>query len=51
VHGRSPAPFAVLFELYFAHDQLLVLARPIVDALAFAALKLDEPVLRHRKVL
>jgi hypothetical protein len=41
VHGLSPAPFAVLFEFDFARHQLLVLARPIVDVLAFAALQLD----------
>jgi len=45
VHGLSPAPFAVLFELYFAFHQLFVLGRPIVDALAFAAGELYESVL------
>ncbi|KKW18289.1 MAG: hypothetical protein UY59_C0010G0009 [Candidatus Kaiserbacteria bacterium GW2011_GWA1_50_28] len=29
-----PAPFAVFFELYFALDELLVLARPIIGARA-----------------
>jgi hypothetical protein len=37
VHGLSPAPFAVLFELYFTGYQLFVFARPVVDTLAFVA--------------
>ena len=37
VHGRSLAPFAILFKLDLALDELLVLARPVVDALAFVA--------------
>jgi hypothetical protein len=41
VHGLSAAPLAILFELDFARHQLFVLAGPIVDALAFAALQPD----------
>jgi hypothetical protein len=41
------APLAVLFELDFAHDKLLVLARPIVDTAAFAAREFYELILRH----
>lgn len=41
VHSLGLAPFAILFELYFALNELLVLARPVVDALALAAGKLD----------
>ncbi|TSC68505.1 MAG: hypothetical protein G01um101456_618 [Parcubacteria group bacterium Gr01-1014_56] len=47
MHGLSPAPFAVLFELNFANHQLLVLAGPVVDALALRALEFDQSVLRH----
>ena len=47
MHGLSPAPFAVLFKLYFAGHQLLVFAGPIIDALAFAAGELDKSFLGH----
>ena len=47
MHGGGPAPFAVLFELYFTGYQLFVLAGPVVDALAFAAGELDKAILRH----
>lgn len=36
-----PAPFAKFFEFYFALYFLFVFARPIVDALARAALEFD----------
>ena len=45
VHGLSPAPLAILFELYFTGYQLLIFAGPIVDALAFAAGELDKAFL------
>jgi hypothetical protein len=45
VHGLSLAPLAVLFELYFALNLLLVLAGPVVDALALLALQFDESIL------
>jgi hypothetical protein len=45
VHGRSPAPLAVLFEFDLADHQLLVLAGPIVDALALRALQLYKAIL------
>ena len=51
VHRRSTAPLAELIELNFARHQLLVFARPIVDALAFAALQLYKAVLGHAKGL
>lgn len=41
------APLAPLGELDLALDLLLVLAAPIVDALALAAGELDESILRH----
>jgi hypothetical protein len=47
VYRLFAAPLAVLFELYFAHDKLPVLARPIVDTAALAARELDELILRH----
>ena len=39
------APFAELFQLDFALDKLLILARPIIDALAILAGQFDESVL------
>jgi hypothetical protein len=45
----SPAPFAVLFKLYFAGHQLFVFAGPVVDALAFATSELDKSFLGHVK--
>jgi len=51
VHGLSPAPFAVLFELYFTGYQLLVFARPVVDVLAFATSELDKSFLGHVETL
>ena len=47
MHGLSPAPFAVLFELDLAHNQLLVFAGPIVNTLAFAAGEFYKAILRH----
>ncbi len=47
VHRRGTAPFTILFEFNFTFHQLLVLGRPIVDALAFAAGELYESILRH----
>lgn len=47
MHGLRTAPFAVLFELNFALHQLLVLGRPIVNALAFVAGQFYESILRH----
>ena len=41
------APLTPLGELYFSLYLLLVLAAPIVDALALAAGELDESILRH----
>ena len=43
----SLAPLAVLVEFDLASDELLVLAAPVVDALAGAAGQFDEFVLRH----
>jgi len=47
MYRLSPAPLAVLFELYLALHELLVLARPVIDALAFIAREFDESVLGH----
>lgn len=41
------APFAVLLELDLSCDELLVLAAPVVYALAASACELDEFVLGH----
>ena len=43
-----PAPFAVFFELYFALDELLVLARPIIGARALFTRQFYELVLGHK---
>ncbi len=43
--GLLLAPLAPLFELDFALDFLLILATPIVDALASGAGKFDKAVL------
>ena len=45
--GLFAAPFAPLFKLDLALDELLVFGRPIVDALAVLAGKADKAVLRH----
>lgn len=39
------APIAILFYLYLARDELLVLARPVVDTLTVFAGKFDELIL------
>lgn len=39
------APTAVLLELYFLGNELLIFARPIIDAAALAASEFDELVL------
>ena len=39
------APFAVLFELYFARDELPILARPIVDPTALGAREFEKLIL------
>ena len=46
-----PAPFAVFFELDFALDELLILARPIIGARALLARQFYELVLGHAKAL
>ncbi len=45
MHGGGTAPVAELFELYFARYELFVLGGPVVNALAFAALELNQTVL------
>ena len=45
MHGLSPAPLAPLFELYFTLNKLLILAGPIVDALALGAGEFYESIL------
>jgi len=45
MNGLRPAPFAELFELYFARDKLAVLARPIIGASALAAGESEKLVL------
>jgi len=45
MHRLGAAPFAVLFQLDLALDELFVLARPIVNAFAFLAGELYESVL------
>lgn len=47
VNGVLLTPFAVLLELYLLSDELLVLARPVVDTLTVPAGELYELVLRH----
>ena len=39
------APLAILFQLNFAHNKLLVLAGPVIDALAFLAGQTYESIL------
>lgn len=39
------APTAVFLELYFARDELAVLARPIIGASAFAAGEFEKLIL------
>lgn len=48
VHGGGPAPLAVLFELYFALDELFIFGAPVVNALALVALEFYESVLGHK---
>lgn len=43
----SPAPFAVLLELYFALHKLAVLARPVVDASTLGAGQFEKLILGH----
>ena len=47
VFGLLFAPLTVLFELNFSSDKLLVLATPIVDALACTTGEFYEFILRH----
>ena len=44
-------PFTIFFELDLAGDELPILARPIVDAVALRAREFDELVLRHEAAL
>ena len=44
-------PLAIFFELDLAGDELPILARPIVDAVALRAREFDELVLRHEAAL
>jgi len=41
------APLTKLLDLNFAFNFAFVLARPVIGALAFGALKLDQIWLRH----
>ena len=43
------APFAVLFQVNLALDELPVLARPIIDAAALTARYFYELILRHAR--
>lgn len=45
------APRAMLFEFNFAFNFALVFARPVIDALAFFALKFDKIILTHSFLL
>ncbi len=47
VLGLLLTPFTVLFELNFASDKFLVLAAPVVDALAGTAGEFYKFILRH----
>ena len=47
----SAAPAAILLELYLALDKFLVLARPVVGAIALGAAQFDELILGHRAAL
>ena len=40
-------PFAVLLEFDLARDELLILARPIVGAVALGAGEFEKLILRH----
>lgn len=43
----SATPFAVLLQFNFARNELAVLTRPIVNAVALGARQFDELVLGH----
>ena len=43
------APAAILLELDLLGDELLILARPIIDAVAFGAGELEKLILRHNE--
>jgi len=43
----SLAPAAILLELDLFGDEFFVLARPIIDAIAFGAGELEKLILRH----
>ena len=47
VLGMSLAPAAILLELDLFGDEFFVLARPIIDAIAFGAGELEKLILRH----
>ncbi len=47
----SPAPSAVFFDVYFALNELLVFARPVVGALALFAGELYQLFLSHSAAL
>jgi hypothetical protein len=47
VDGLDPAPFAEFFQVDFALYFALVLAGPVIDALALRAGEFDESVLGH----
>jgi hypothetical protein len=49
VHLLGPAPLAILFELDFALNELLVFAGPVVSALALAAGELYQSFLGHAR--
>jgi hypothetical protein len=51
VNSAFLAPFAVLLKLNLLSDKLLILARPIVGALAGRALQFDELVLGHEATI
>ncbi len=49
VLGVCLAPFAIFLEFYLARDEFAVLARPIVDAVAFRAGEFEKLILRHAR--
>ena len=49
VHRVSAAPTTKLLEFDFALNRFLIFTAPVVYALAFRALKLDERILGHTK--